>query len=66
MHGSLLLNFKYWVKLSDGANAQIKEGGICLMAKTKKGKKIVPVKPYKRRVNGKTIKVRGHRRSTDD
>ncbi len=33
------------------------------MAKTEKGKKIVPVKPYKRKVNGK-VKVKGHRRST--
>lgn len=37
------------------------------MAKTKGGKKIVTVKPHKRRPAGgkrKTIKVSGHRRST--
>lgn len=34
------------------------------MAKTEKGKKIVPVKPYKREQGGKTIKVKPHRRST--
>lgn len=34
------------------------------MAKTKNGKKIVPVKPYTRTVNGKKVKVSGHRRST--
>lgn len=34
------------------------------MAKTKDGKKIVPVKPYTRKVGGKTVKVPGHRRST--
>jgi hypothetical protein len=34
------------------------------MAKTREGKKIVPVKPYTKQVNGKTVKVDGHRRST--
>lgn len=37
------------------------------MAKTKKGKKIVVVKPHKRKVPSgkrKTVKVDGHRRST--
>lgn len=34
------------------------------MAKTNKGKKIVPVKPYKRKRNGKTETVKRHRRST--
>lgn len=37
------------------------------MAKTRKGKKIVPVKPHKRKAPGgkkKTVKVDGHRRST--
>lgn len=37
------------------------------MAKTKDGKKIVPVTPYKRSAPGgtkKTVKVGGHRRST--
>ncbi|SFA58637.1 hypothetical protein SAMN05216169_10785 [Anoxybacillus pushchinoensis] len=34
------------------------------MAKTKDGKKIVPVKPYVKKVRGKSVKVRGHRRST--
>ncbi|KLO24037.1 hypothetical protein X275_01190 [Marinitoga sp. 1197] len=34
------------------------------MAKTNKGKKIVPVKSYTRKKNGKIEKVRGHRRST--
>lgn len=37
------------------------------MAKTKKGKKIVPVKPHTRKAPGgrrKTVKVGGHRRST--
>jgi hypothetical protein len=33
------------------------------MAKTEKGKKIVPVKPHYRKVDGK-VKVRRHRRST--
>lgn len=39
------------------------------MAKTGKGKKIVPVKPHKRRPpdgNRKIVPVRGHRRSTPD
>lgn len=35
-------------------------------AKTDKGKKVVPVKPYSRKVNGKTIKVKRHKRSTPD
>lgn len=37
------------------------------MAKTRQGKKIVPVKPYKRKLPGgnrKSITVRPHRRST--
>jgi hypothetical protein len=34
------------------------------MAKTNEGKKIVPVAPYTRVVNGKKVKVSGHRRST--
>lgn len=34
------------------------------MAKTEDGKKIVPVKPYTRKQNGETVKVRRHRRST--
>lgn len=37
------------------------------MAKTQKGKKIVPVKPHKRKPPGgkrKTVKVDGHSRST--
>jgi len=34
------------------------------MAQTKDGKKIVPVKPHVRKVKGKIVKVRGHRRST--
>ncbi len=37
------------------------------MAKTQKGKKIVPVKPYKRRKPGgqrRVVPVRRHRRST--
>jgi hypothetical protein len=33
------------------------------MAKTEKGKKIVPVKPYSRKANGK-VSVKRHRRST--
>lgn len=33
------------------------------LAKTEQGKKIVPVKPYDRKVNGK-VSVRRHRRST--
>lgn len=39
------------------------------MAKTQKGKKIVPVKPHKRSVPGgkeKTVPVKRHRRSTPD
>ncbi len=36
------------------------------MAKTKSGKKIVPVKPHTRKQGGKTVKVRRHRRSTND
>jgi len=38
--------------------------GEFFMAKTEKGKKIVPVKPYTKKVNGKPVKVDGHRRST--
>ena len=34
------------------------------MAKTEKGKKIVPVKPYKRKQGGKTKTVKPHKRST--
>jgi hypothetical protein len=34
------------------------------MAKTKKGKKVVPVKSYEYTRNGKRIKVPGHMRST--
>ncbi len=34
------------------------------MAKTNDGKKIVPVKPYIRVVDGKKVEVDGHRRST--
>jgi hypothetical protein len=34
------------------------------MAKTEDGKKIVPVKPYTREVNGKKVEVKRHRRST--
>lgn len=33
------------------------------MAETKKGKEIVPVKPYTRKVEGKVEKVPAHRRS---
>ena len=36
------------------------------MAKTKKGKKVVPVKPYTRKVSGKTQRVKRHKRSTND
>lgn len=39
------------------------------MAQTRKGKKIVPVKPHKRRPPGKkrrTVPVRPHRRSTPE
>jgi hypothetical protein len=36
------------------------------MAKTGKGKKVVPVKPYSRKVNGKTVRVKRHKRSTPD
>lgn len=34
------------------------------MAKTNDGKKIVPVKPYKRTQGGKSVTVKPHRRST--
>jgi hypothetical protein len=34
------------------------------MAKTNEGKKIVPVQPYTKEVNGKQVEVSGHRRST--
>ncbi len=33
------------------------------MAKTNKGKKVVPVEPYTRKQNGKTIRVKRHKRS---
>lgn len=36
------------------------------MAKTDKGKKVVPVKPYTRKVNGKKVRVKRHKRSTPD
>jgi len=36
------------------------------MAKTKGGKKIVCVPAHTRKQNGKTIKVRRHKRSTND
>ena len=41
-----------------------KEGG--LMPETEKGKKIVPVKPYDRKVDGKSVHVPRHDRSTPD
>ena len=34
------------------------------MAETEKGKKIVPVKPYERHQDGKTVHVPRHDRST--
>lgn len=34
------------------------------MAKTKDGKKIVPVKPHTRKIGNKKVRVKGHRRST--
>ncbi len=34
------------------------------MAKTQEGKKVVPVKPYTRKVNGKPVSVKRHKRST--
>lgn len=34
------------------------------MAKTNDGKKIVPVNPHTRQVNGQPVEVRRHRRST--
>lgn len=34
------------------------------MAKTKEGKKIVSVKSHTKKIDGKTIKVKSHRRST--
>ncbi len=34
------------------------------MAKTNDGKKIVPVEPYTRKVDGKPVEVRRHCRST--
>ena len=34
------------------------------MAKTKAGKKIVPVKTHVREVNGEPVEVKAHRRST--
>jgi len=34
------------------------------MAKTEKGKKIVPVKSYTKKMNGVKVKVKGFRRST--
>lgn len=34
------------------------------MAKTVKGKKVVPVKPYTRKVDGKKVWVKRHKRST--
>jgi len=37
---------------------------VCKMAKTEKGKKVVPVKPYTRKVDGKKVKVKRHKRST--
>ncbi len=36
------------------------------MAKTQKGKKIVPVKPHTRKVGKKKVTVKRHRRSTPD
>ncbi len=37
---------------------------VITMAKTRRGKKIVQVKPHKRKVGSKTVKVKRHRRST--
>jgi len=34
------------------------------MAKTEEGKKVVPVKPYTRKVNGQRVRVKRHKRST--
>ena len=36
------------------------------MAKTEKGKKIVPVKPHTRKTDNGKVKVRRHRRSTSN
>jgi len=36
------------------------------MAKTDKGKKVVPVKPIRPKVNGKTGRVKRHKCSTHD
>lgn len=36
------------------------------MAKTNAGKKIVPVKSYTKKVGGKKVEVKAHRRSTND
>ena len=39
------------------------KGGV-IMAKTNKGKKVVPVKPHTRKVGGKKVRVKPHKRST--
>ena len=36
------------------------------MAKTKDNKKIVPVQSYRRRVNGRLVTVKRHKRSTPE
>ncbi len=42
------------------------EMGSIAMAKTKEGKKVIPVKAYTYTRNGKKVKVSPHRRSTPD
>ncbi len=49
--------------MQGGSYVQIGGG---TMAKTKKGKKVVPVKSYTRVVNGKKVRVGPHKRSTPD
>lgn len=50
-----------WALTAGGYQPQLE---VISMAKTKEGKKIVPVKPYTRKVGGKVVEVGGHRRST--
>jgi len=48
----------------DNRTAYVRPKEVPTMAKTEEGKKVVPVKPYRRKVNGKTVSVKRHKRST--
>ena len=54
----------FWRIPFDNRTVLTSEGGESQMAKTEEGKKVVPVKPYTYKRNGKTVRVKRHKRST--